>query len=176
MKLPITDQFLWDIYKTFMESGSDIVDFVLSSNPRKDFLFLNDNPVIGRYRRKMQSENFSKLIYHLKKSNFIRAKNLENKEGMLLTKEGIGKALRAGFVLDAKNKRKDGKWTMVIFDVPEKYKKSRDRLRSILQSLGFELFQKSVWVTPYDVSKKLEMALQMHALDDFVKIFLIEEV
>ena len=65
---------------------------------------------------------------------------------------------------------------MIIFDVPEKHRKSRNLLRSILSNLGYKLFQQSVWITPYDVSEKSETLLQMYSLDKYVKIFLIEEI
>lgn len=44
----------------------------------------------------------------------------------------------------------DEKWRVVIFDVREKYKTSRDRFRRILQKAGFFRLQDSVWVHPYD--------------------------
>ena len=65
---------------------------------------------------------------------------------------------------------------MLIFDIPTKHKKARILLRSILYNLGYKLFQKSVWITPYDVSEKTEKLLQLHSLDGYVKIFLIEEI
>jgi len=49
-------------------------------------------------------------------------------------------------------------------------------MRSILQNLGYKMFQKSVWITPYDVSEKTEKLLQLHYLDNYVKIFLIEAI
>ena len=73
-------------------------------------------------------------------------------------------------------KRKDGKWIMLIFDVPEKNKKSRELLRRILYNLKYKMFQKSVWINPYDVSDRTEDVLQEYSLDEFVKIFLIEEI
>jgi CRISPR-associated endonuclease Cas2 len=65
---------------------------------------------------------------------------------------------------------------MLIFDLPKKYNKSRDLLRSILRNLGYKLLQQSVWVTPYDVSEETEKLLENHSLETFVKIFLIEEI
>ena len=84
--------------------------------------------------------------------------------------------MKASFIIEGKKKRDDGKWAMLIFDVPEKYRKSRDLLRSVLHNLGYKMFQQSVWITPYDVSDKTEKLLQMYNLDEFVKIFLIEEI
>ncbi len=44
----------------------------------------------------------------------------------------------------------DKRWRVVIFDIPEKRRKSRDQMRTTLQSIGFEQLQRSVWVYPYD--------------------------
>jgi len=47
-------------------------------------------------------------------------------------------------------KRWDGRWRMIIFDIPEKRSNIRKRLRSMMQELGFLRLQDSVWVFPYD--------------------------
>ena len=44
----------------------------------------------------------------------------------------------------------DGKWRMVIFDIPEKKRGVRDRIRNLVSRLGFMRLQDSVWVYPYD--------------------------
>jgi len=44
----------------------------------------------------------------------------------------------------------DGKWRVVIFDIPEYHKKLRDTLRATLKTIGFVCLQKSVWIFPYD--------------------------
>lgn len=64
---------------------------------------------------------------------------------------------------------------MIAFDIPQNHKKARDLMRSVLMNLGYKIFQQSVWITPYNVLKKTEEALQMHSLDQYIKIFLIEE-
>ena len=69
-----------------------------------------------------------------------------------LTKEGE-KVLRKWELADyslRKPKKWDEKWRVVIFDVPEKYKSSRERFRRILQKAGFLRLQDSVWVHPYE--------------------------
>ncbi len=178
MKIPITDQFLWDVYK-FLEKSGDAANFIFNSRQTliNEFKTYN-NPVIEKYIKDKNQRKFRQMIYRLKRNNFIKVKNLQGNQAIVLTKKGEDKALRAQFKIqdNEKQKRKDGKWTMLIFDVPEKYRKSRDLLRSILYNLGFKLFQQSAWVTPYDVAEKLEEALQMYSLDEFVKIFLIEEI
>lgn len=51
---------------------------------------------------------------------------------------------------NTKKKRWNGRWRVVIFDVPEKRRKTRDRLREVMERTGFVRLQDSVWVFPYD--------------------------
>ncbi len=178
MKLPITDQFLLDVYDNILKKADDAADFILSSPRRQSFLLFSSNPMIGNYRRKMRKNQFNKLVYHLKKHHYIEAKNLQKKKGIMLTKEGINKAIRARFKIDnsLRKKREDGKWIMIIFDIPRNHYRARNMMRNVLVSLGYKIFQQSVWVTPYDVHDKTEKLLQFHSLDNYVRLFLIEEL
>jgi len=47
-------------------------------------------------------------------------------------------------------KRWDRKWRVIIFDIPEKKRKARDRIRHLFISAGLYRLQDSVWVYPYD--------------------------
>ena len=178
MKIPISDQFLWDAYNV-LEEIREITYPLFHRRAGYPMLPAQINPVVEKYRRIRNKKQFNKLIYYLKVNNYIRVNNLKGKQAIALTDKGIDKALKAHFKIEGnqeRKKRKDKKWIMLIFDVPEKYKKSRELLRSILQRLGYKLFQQSVWVTPYDVSEKTEELLQFYNLDEFVRIFLVEEV
>lgn len=44
----------------------------------------------------------------------------------------------------------DGKWRIIIFDIPETRSKLRYKTRVILKNAGFYRLQDSVWVIPYD--------------------------
>lgn len=175
MKLPITDQFLWDIYNVVNTTG-DVLEFVTRRPSTRMFVPGSENPIFKKYRHDKNRAYFTKLIYYLKSKNYIKVKNLKGKRAVILTREGIGKALRASFVAEEKKKRKDKKWIMLIFDMPSKNKKARNLMRSILFNLGYKMFQQSVWITPYDVSKKTEELMQFYSFDKYVKVFLIEEI
>lgn len=49
-----------------------------------------------------------------------------------------------------KPRRWDGKWRVLIFDIPEARKSTRDRIRHSLLEVGFKKIQDSVWLYPYD--------------------------
>jgi DNA-binding transcriptional regulator PaaX len=47
-------------------------------------------------------------------------------------------------------RRWDGRWRIVTFDIPERRRSIRARLREMMKSVGFIRLQESVWVYPYD--------------------------
>jgi len=58
---------------------------------------------------------------------------------------------RAQALAPAKTKRRwDKRYRLVMFDIPEYRRKTRSRLRALMNDFGFLRLQDSVWVTPYD--------------------------
>ena len=51
---------------------------------------------------------------------------------------------------NVKKRRWDKRWRVIIFDIPERRRRTRDRLRITMSELGFVRLQDSVWVYPYD--------------------------
>ena len=49
-----------------------------------------------------------------------------------------------------KPKRWDRKWRILIFDIPERRKGLRQKIRYTLKAIGFVRLQDSVWAYPYD--------------------------
>ncbi|MDO8576418.1 MAG: hypothetical protein Q7R90_03825 [bacterium] len=68
-----------------------------------------------------------------------------------LTHKGHVRLARLTLGETAVGKRRwDKQWRVVIFDVPERFRRARDLLRGTLISIGFFKLQDSVWVYPYD--------------------------
>ena len=44
----------------------------------------------------------------------------------------------------------DGRWRVLIFDIPEHRRGTRDKIRLTLRAMGFVRLQQSVWIYPYD--------------------------
>jgi len=176
MKVRVTDQFLWDIYN-FLEKTGDVSYFIFRQRRTMSDVF-PESPIFRKYQKILTKNQFNRFIYHLKRNNFIKVKNLEGKEAVILTKKGIDKAVKGSFKIEGqkKQKRSDGKWIMIIFDVPTNLQKTRTLLRSILENLGYKMFQHSVWITPYDVYEKTEKTLQFYTLDKYIRIFLVKEL
>ncbi|MBI5004024.1 CRISPR-associated endonuclease Cas2 [Candidatus Kaiserbacteria bacterium] len=64
--------------------------------------------------------------------------------------EAVLRRLEARDFASQAPKRWDGKWRVLIFDIPEYRKGLRDKVRRALRSIGFVRLQNSVWAYPYD--------------------------
>ncbi len=77
---------------------------------------------------------------------------LEERDGFLrITPKGEThlRSLSLSLAQPVKLKRWDEKWRVLIFDIPEKRKGLRARIREHLHAAGFIRLQNSVWVYPY---------------------------
>ena len=103
---------------------------------------------LGIISNKRQNEIVSSSASKLAKKGLLKF----NGKYYELTDEG-GMKLRQlelqGYKL-IRPKKWDGKWRVVIFDIPEKKRKVRDRIRNLFTSAGLYRLQDSVWVYPYD--------------------------
>lgn len=121
-------------------------------------------------RRKMCA-----LLYQLKKQGFV-AKNINNgKTFWEITANGkkhLEKLINK-FNLPRKiyKKEKNNGFTIVIFDIPEKYRRKRDWLRHALITLEFELLQKSVWIGKNKIPKSFLNDLADLNIIDNIHIF-----
>lgn len=58
----------------------------------------------------------------------------------------------------ARERKWDGRWRIVIFDIWERRREARDRLRTRLQTIGFVKVQNSVWAYPYECEELIAFA------------------
>ncbi len=63
----------------------------------------------------------------------------------------------------------DNKWRVLIFDIPERRKGLRKKIRNTLQAIGFVRLQDSVWVYPYDCEDLITLLkADFHIGDDML--------
>lgn len=84
----------------------------------------------------------------------------ETKDGPVvrITQNGITKALKYKLEdMEIKRKSWDGKWRVVVFDIPEINKKARDEFRKRLKQAGFFPLQESVFVHAFPLYASLNI-------------------
>ncbi|EKE14989.1 MAG: hypothetical protein ACD_12C00206G0003 [uncultured bacterium] len=81
-------------------------------------------------------------------------------------------------LLDFKQKEKkwNGKWFLVFFDVPEVQRNKRDYLRKFLIKLGFYQYQKSVYLFPYECEKEVALIKKIVEGAKYMKYIIAEKI
>lgn len=118
--------------------------------------------------KKYPKKKIHDAFYELRRQGLI---NFENRSGQIyISLTGKGKR-KAGWMqidnLEIKRTKKwDKKWRMVMFDIAQIKRQEREALRGKLKQLGFYLFQKSIWVIPYNCDKEIGMLKKFFGLKD----------
>src|SRR3989344_480073 len=80
------------------------------------------------------------------------------------------------FMSPERKQKWDTYWRVVIFDIPEKRRKTRDRLRIFMESFGFIRLPDSVWVYPYDCEDILTLLKAELRIGSAVLYMLVAEI
>lgn len=100
-------------------------------------------------RRTMKSLERRGMVRIVVKNGETRAYLTDKGQQELLKYQLREKRLQGG--------RWDKKWRIVIFDIAEKRRYARDRIRIDMKTFGFEKLQDSVWVYPYECEEVITL-------------------
>ena len=123
--------------------------------------------------KQKKKERIMRAIKRLKKNRLVA---MYEKNGELFIELTIsGKKRLLNYQLEnlvlQKPSKWDGKWRIVIFDIPEKHKKAREALRHNLHRLGFYPLQRSVFAYPYSCKDEIDFVSEFFAVGNFVNYF-----
>lgn len=152
------------------------VSLSLTHNPNRQFSVLKS---AAREWQKINQRSLREAIRRLYKSEMVDYE--ESKDGTVrLVLRERGKKKTLAYNLDTmeikKPKRWDGLWQLVIFDIPEDKKKSRDALARKLRQLGFLPLQKSVFVYPYECRDEINFIVEIFELKPYVRYIVANEI
>lgn len=106
------------------------------------------------------------------------------KQGFIEKKEGKYSLTRTGRILmqyvvrrsRATSVKWDGKFRVVIFDIPEKERKSRNWLRQELYLLKYQKLQESVFIGKYPLPADLIKDLKRYNIGNYVNYLMVDKV
>lgn len=149
----------------------------LSPSPQAHFYILKE---LSKEWAKINRNSLRRAIKSLYESKMVEMKynKKENAATIVLTDRGKKKALtyNLGDMEIKKPKTWDGKWRVVLFDIPEHSKKERDLLRYRLKCLGFFEYQKSVFTHPYDCKNEIDYIIEFDNIRKFVRFMIVDSM
>lgn len=123
-------------------------------------------------RDRIEMQAFYNVIGRLKREGYLEEIEENGRKKIRAT-------LRAKFkIIKFRRKSKiwDGKWRIVVFDIPEIQKKMRNFFRKRLQDIGYRQLQKSVWICPYNIADNTEDLIELCNAREYVHYLLVEEL
>ena len=149
-------------------------------------LSLNRSPgryfhILSRIKKEWAVINRKKLKYEIRKlyqSELISTKR--DSGGILtltLTEKGKQKALRYNLEkIEIPKQKWDGRWRIVVFDIPESRRDARDTLRALLKKMGFYELQKSVFIHPYECKNEIDFVVEFFQLNRNVRYGILDSI
>jgi len=159
-----------------LEFGEMSLDIFFSSRysftrPTRIFLGM-DESAINKKIEKTTKSAFNQAIKRLVIQGIVR----EEGGKFHLTQNGKSLFQKIFSIKKTLNKKWDGKYRVVIFDIPEKKKKLRDWIRDELYNLNYKLLQKSVFIGRYPLTKEIIKQITEFKLDKNVNYLLVDKV
>jgi len=133
---------------------------------------------LGGKRQKLKIYEINKNIKLLINRGLVIEKEDEDCKYLEITPKGRNLLLK--YELEGLSKEKpkmwDHKYRVVIFDISEHKKKTRDHLRKILVNFGFVCMQDSVWVYPYHCQEIVELLKKYLELNEEVIYMTVDSI
>ncbi len=124
--------------------------FISYEKLKRETTYLSGDP--RRYRNNLQSLERSGYIKIDRKSNSVE-----------LTTKGRIKLLE-----NSDDKRIDGKWRLLSWDIPENLKEKRNQFRRSIKRIGYKQVQKSLWTCPFIVADQIELIINELQITKYV--------
>jgi len=140
----------------------------------KKGLWISD--YFDHWKKEYGEEKLKDSISKIKRQKLInKKKSYDGSVLITLTDKGRLRALNSSFrEFSVKKDKWDGKWRMIMFDIPEKCRKGRDALRYRFHVGGFYELQESVFLYPYDCKKEIRDLVEIFKLQKYIRFGLLD--
>lgn len=112
-----------------------------------------------------------RVMKNLKNKKLIGIYEKEGEERIEITEKGKKRIVR--YKIDelklTRPKKWDGEWRIIMFDIPEKFKKGRDALTKKIKDMEICPMQKSVYVCPFNCRDEIDFISEVFGVRRFVR-------
>lgn len=121
--------------------------------------------------RSLKENSLKTALWRLEKKRLIK----RNKNNFILTFLGL-KYFAKIREMEIKREQWDGKWRILMFDIPEKFKKERVWLRRELYGLEYKSLQKSVFIGKFPIPEDLFKEFIRRRLRNYINLITVGEI
>ncbi|MDP2789014.1 MAG: hypothetical protein Q8O46_03115 [bacterium] len=171
MHTNIVDRGYLEKIKKFISSGKEGVNLAQSilytiALGKKLSSDLDKNPKVKQ------------IVRGFRRYKFIRRVKEKNHDRYFLTPKGESKLRKILIdeVVIKTDKKWDGKWRVVVYDLPIRFKKAREAFRWKLKDLGFFQLQKSTWIYPYPCEGEILFVADFFGVRKHIEILEVNKI
>lgn len=114
-------------------------------------------------------QNYYANIFNLTKRGALKTISKNGKKFIQLTQKGQLEVLLAKAKIE-QAKKWDGKWRVIIYDIPEDARPQRNIFRALLKQNNFIKLQASVFISPYALNRDAIEYLKVSGLIKYIRI------
>lgn len=131
-----------------LSAGDLLYGFLLSARSTRRMFRLAREHALYRYRRKLAVERLKEIQFIRERSGRLSITDLGT--------NALGRVIERTAGLLKNGRTWDHRWRVVVFDIPEKYRRLRNQIRAILKRAGFVQLQQSVWIFPHECEELVQ--------------------
>ena len=116
-------------------------------------------------------------VSRMMKQGLLQSEKKGNKSYYELTERGVSRINEAAkriYKLDPHNW--DGKWRIIMYNIPEEKRQLRDEFRKELQWSGFGNLANGCWVSPNNFEKEINLLISKYQIEEYVQLFLSKHI
>lgn len=127
--------------------------------------------------KEFNRRDLGRIIKRLEKQEMIDINKTGDKVRIEITDRGKRRLLEYDFEnIELRVKKRDGKWRLVIFDIPEEKKSARDVFRRKLLQLGFIRLQDSVFASAFPCKGEIDFLCHFLEISDYVTLASLDQI
>ncbi len=127
--------------------------------------------------RKFNKRDLGKIIKRLERQEMLLIRESGEQITIEITEKGKRRLLEYSFEnISLKAKPRDGKWRLVMFDIPNEKKNNRDVFRRKLLQLGLISLQESVFVSAFPCKEEIDFLCHYLQISDFVTLVVLDSI
>ena len=125
----------------------------------------------------VNKKDLGRIIKRLEKQEMISISEKGNKIAIEITEKGKRRLLEYDVEnIELKSTKRDGKWRLIIFDIPEDKKRGRDAFGKKLLQLGFLRLQDSVFVSAYPCKNEIDFLANFLEISDYITLVTLDKI
>lgn len=132
--------------------------------------------ILVKKQKSAKEKEIIQGLNYAKRLKLVRIEQNGEDFTIRLTEKGQKRLTKINLTTPLKQVKWDGKWRILLFDIPNKKTDARNALRQTLRELGMQKLQNSAWVTPWDCSAQFLTMKYVYGIEPYITLVVADSI